>query len=280
MCIVSVFVTTGSKPPYSNNLQTYIVTLADDMIVSGQRFAEVSDALGLGLLYYLNKFDGILGLGFTSISVDHTVTVFENAMEQNVIDQPIFAFYLGDNSPGELTFGGYDPTKFTGDLITVPLLSATFWEIGLDAISAGSYHSTPNQDGSPITAIVDSGTSLLVGPRAQVKRLATAVGAKASFTGQYTIDCTKLDTIPDLVFTIQGMEFTLPGRSVILQMPKACVFAMMGMDFPKPGPQWILGDVFMREYYTVFHYLDQTISLAKAVKGKQTTSDAMTKAIE
>lgn len=34
--------------------------------------------------------------------------------------------------------------------------------------------------------------------------------------------------------------------------------------FGRPGPQWILGDVFMRQYYTVFNYLDKTIGFAKA----------------
>jgi Eukaryotic aspartyl protease len=248
------------------------VTLADDLVISGQRFAEISDAGGLGLAYSFGKFDGILGLGFTSISVDNTITVFENAIKQNVIEQPMFAFYLGDNSPGELTFGGYDATKFTGDLITVPLISATYWEIGIDSISAGSYHSIPNPDGSPITGIVDSGTSLLVGPRSQVTKLAAAVGAKPNFTGQYTIDCAALDTIPDIVFTIQGMDFTVPGKTAVLQVSGSCIFAVMGMDFPKPGPQWILGDVFMREYYTIFNYLDQTISMAKAIQTNTTTS--------
>jgi len=35
-------------------------------------------------------------------------------------------------------------------------------------------------------------------------------------------------------------------------------------SFGRPGPQWILGDVFMRQYYTVFNYLDKTIGFAKA----------------
>jgi len=76
------------------------VLLADDIVVSQQRFAEIQDAGGLGLAYALGKFDGILGLGFTSISIDNTITVFENAMKQNLVDQPMFAFYLGDSKFG------------------------------------------------------------------------------------------------------------------------------------------------------------------------------------
>ena len=92
------------------------VTLADDLIINGQRFAEIQDAGGLGVAYSLGKFDGILGLGFTSISIDGTTTPFENLIKQNKVDQPVFSFYLGDNGPGELTFGGYDSSKFEGDL--------------------------------------------------------------------------------------------------------------------------------------------------------------------
>lgn len=251
------------------------VTLADDLVVSQQRFAEIQDAGGLGLAYLLGKFDGILGLGFTSISIDNTITVFENAMKQNVVEQPIFAFYLGDNAPGELTFGGYDSSKFEGELVTVPLESATYWEIALDSISAGSYSSTPNEDGSVTTGIVDSGTSLLVGPKRHVAKLAAAVGAKGNFMGQYTIDCATIDSMPDIVFTIAGKEYALPGKTAVLQAQGSCIFAVMGMDFPAPGPQWILGDVFMRQYYTVFNYLDKTVSFAKAVGASTENKAAM-----
>jgi hypothetical protein len=33
----------------------------------------------------------------------------------------------------------------------------------------------------------------------------------------------------------------------------------------RPGPQWILGDTFMRQWYTVFNYVDETVGFAKAV---------------
>ena len=218
------------------------VGLADDLLITGQRFAEIQDAGGLGMAYALGKFDGILGLGFTSISIDGATTVFENAIAQNVVEQPIFSFYLGDNGPGELTFGGYDASKFEGDLTYVKLLSATYWEIALDGVSAADYSAAPNADGSPITAIVDSGTSFITGPRREITQLAAAIGAKANVMGEFTVDCEKVPDLPDITFHIAGDEYVIPGPSAILQAQGTCLLAFMGADFPPPGPQWILGD--------------------------------------
>ena len=241
------------------------VTIADDIVVNGQKFAEVQDAGGLGMAYSLGKFDGILGLGFTSISVGGATTVFENAIKQNKVDQPVFAFYLGDNGPGELTFGGFDSAKFEGDLKYVPLDAATYWQITLDGIAAGDYPKDATSD-AKITAIVDSGTSLITGPKAEIAEIARSIGATANIMGEYTVDCAKVDEIPDVVFTIGGEEYKIPGSKTVIQASGTCLFAFMGMDFPPPGPQWILGDVFMREYYTVFNYVDQRIGFAPAKK--------------
>lgn len=237
------------------------VTIAEDIDVVGQRFAEVADAGGLGMMYSFGKFDGILGLGFTSISIDGTTTVFENAIKQDLVDQPVFSFYLGDNGPGELTFGGYDSSKFEGDLVFVKLSSATYWQIEMDKVTAGDDYSTSG----PASAIVDSGTSLLTGPRKEIGQLAAAVGAKPNIMGEYTVDCKDLDNMPDITFTIDGNEFVIPGKKAVIQAQGTCLLAFMGMDFPEGGPQWILGDVFMRQYYTVFNYVDETIGFAKAI---------------
>ena len=235
------------------------VTIGEDIVLDAVEFAEVSDAGGLGMAYSIGKFDGILGMGFTSISVGGVPTIFEEAIKQNKVDQPIFAFYMGDNADGELTFGGYDSSKFEGDLEYVKLESATYWEIVLDSVSAGSY----TMDGK-ITGIVDSGTSLITGPRAEITELAQAVGESANIVGEYTIDCAKVPDLPDVVFTIGGTEYSIPGDKTIIKAQNICLFAFMALDIPAPGPQWILGDVFMREYYTVFNYHDQTIGFAKA----------------
>jgi hypothetical protein len=236
------------------------VVLADDISVDNQKFATIHDAAGMGLGYTFAYFDGILGLGFDSISVGGAETVFHNAIDQGKVEKPMFAFYLGDNADGELTFGGYDDDKFEGDELTwVPLSDATYWRIDMDAVKIGEF-SIGESD-----AIVDSGTSLIIGPKMDILAIALEIGAKPTMTGQYTIDCEKVAGIPDMTWTIAGKEYTVAGKKLVIQSAGMCIFAMMGMDFPAPGPQWILGDVFMREYYTVFDYAEKRVGFAKAV---------------
>eukprot|EP00587_Corethron_hystrix_P000793 CAMPEP_0113309584 /NCGR_PEP_ID=MMETSP0010_2-20120614/7569_1 /TAXON_ID=216773 ORGANISM="Corethron hystrix, Strain 308" /NCGR_SAMPLE_ID=MMETSP0010_2 /ASSEMBLY_ACC=CAM_ASM_000155 /LENGTH=554 /DNA_ID=CAMNT_0000164865 /DNA_START=258 /DNA_END=1925 /DNA_ORIENTATION=+ /assembly_acc=CAM_ASM_000155 len=229
--------------------------------VKGQRFGMISDAGGLGVGYTMAKFDGILGLGFTSISIDGATTVFENAIDQSVVPEPIFAFYLGDEEDGELTFGGYDESKFVDDLHWVDLMSATYWEIELDGVSVGA------DDGAiqaQTSGIVDSGTSLITGPKDLITKLAENVGAKANIVGEYTVNCDD-ESLPDITFTIDGVDYTLSAKEYVIESGGMCLFAFMGLDIPS-GPAWILGDVFMRKYYTVFDYKQEKVGFALAAK--------------
>ena len=235
------------------------VVLADDIAVVHQKFATIHDAAGMGIGYAFGYFDGILGLGFDSISVGGVETVFHNAMDQGQVEKAMFAFYLGDNADGELTFGGYDEDKFEGDLTWVSLSDATYWRIDMDGVKIGSF-STGKTD-----AIVDSGTSLITGPSSDIRAIANEIGAQPTITGQYTVDCEKLEEIPAITWSIDGADYTVAGKDLVIQSGGMCIFAMMGMDFPAPGPQWILGDVFMRKYYTVFDYDGKRVGFAEAV---------------
>lgn len=99
----------------SGDVQGYFsvdtVTLADDIVVKNQKFAEVQNAGGLGIGYIMGMFDGILGLGFEGLSLGGATTVFKNAIDQGAVSQPVFAFDLGNESDGELTIGGYGEWK-------------------------------------------------------------------------------------------------------------------------------------------------------------------------
>jgi len=232
------------------------VTLGDDIVIRDQKFAEVSDAGGLGVGYVMGQFDGILGLGFEGLALGNAATVFKNAIDQNAVAQSVFAFDLGDDRDGELTIGGYDDSKFTGDISWISLSEPKYWRISVEDIRAGSFSSGAT-DG-----IVDSGTSLITGPKVEIAKIAASVGAAANLLGQYTIECQKVGDLPDLEFVIGGRTFPVPGKDLVIEAAGTCLFALMGMDIPN-GPQWILGDVFMRQYYTIFDYGNKRVGLAE-----------------
>ncbi len=145
---------------------------------------------------------------------------------------------------------GYDPTHFTGSLNYVPLINETYWEAALTSITI---------DGQNVSTcprvIIDSGTSLLAGPTDEVKAIAAMVGAAPFWLNpkEYTIDCSKVPSLPDIVFTIGGLPFPIKGSEYTLNLGGICLFAMTGIDVPS-GALWIAGDVFLRKYYTVFDY--------------------------
>ncbi|KAG7398619.1 GPN-loop GTPase 2 [Phytophthora boehmeriae] len=220
--------------------------------VEDQFFAEVNVTKGLGPAYYLGKFDGLFGLAFDTISVDHLKTPFHRMVETGLLDEPVFAFYLGDQKDGELTFGGVDKSHYKGELEYVDVTSATYWSVNLDAVETKGEKLTEVNK-----AIVDSGTSLIAGPKDQVAKLAALVGAHKFIMGEYLISCTA--EAPDISFVLNGKSYTLTKDEYTLKSGPICLFAFMGIDIPAPaGPLWILGDVFMRKHYTVFDWGTET----------------------
>jgi saccharopepsin len=133
-----------------------------DLKVKDQLFAEATQEPGLAFAF--GRFDGILGLGFDTISVNKITPPFYSMLDQKLLDEPVFAFYLGDaNKEGdssEATFGGVDKSHYTGELIKIPLRRKAYWEVDLDAITLGDSRAELDNTG----VILDTGTSLIALP--------------------------------------------------------------------------------------------------------------------
>jgi len=109
--------------------------------------------------------------------------------------------------------------------------------------------------------IVDTGTSVLVGPTALVKTLTKNIPLAP--------DCADISSYPDISFSIGGDEYVLSPTDYILEVTALgqtqCVLGIQGLDLPaKLGQAFILGDTFIHKYYSHFDMGNKKIGFAKA----------------
>ena len=234
-----------------------------DLEIPKQDFAEATNEPGLAFAF--GRFDGILGLGYDTISVNKIVPPFYNMINDKLVDEPVFAFYLGNaDAEGDssvATFGGVDKDHYTGELVKIPLRRKAYWEVDFNSIAFGDEVADLEDTG----VILDTGTSLIALPSTLAELLNKEIGAKKSFTGQYNVECEKRDSLPDLTFNLAGHNFTIGPYDYILEVQGSCISTFMGMDFPEPvGPLAILGDAFLRQWYSVYDLGNNAVGLAKA----------------
>ena len=196
-----------------------------------------------------------MGMAFQSIAVDG----IEPAWYSAVGDAKLFGFYLGGTSGvgGEMTLGGTDTAHYTGDISYFPVSRAKYWQISVDSFAVGNL--------TKVEAILDTGTSLLVVPPAVMTAFGTKVGATSIAGGkEWTIDCSKMNSLPSIDIMIGGKAFPLEGKDYILQVSGQCLLGMTGMDLSREGLSLILGDIFLRKYYAVFDLGNTRVGLATA----------------
>lgn len=235
-----------------------------DLVIPKQDFGEVTSEPGLAFAF--GKFDGILGLAYDTISVNRIVPPLYNAIGSGLLDDNVFAFSLGDankneNDGGSITFGGIDKSKYTGKITYLPVRRKAYWEVEFNSISLGKETAELDNTG----AAIDTGTSLLALPSGLAEILNSQIGAKRSWNGQYTIECDSRDSLPDLTLNFGGFEFTLSAYDYTLEVSGSCISAFTPLDLPEPiGPMAIIGDAFLRKYYSVYDIDNDAVGLARA----------------
>lgn len=79
------------------------------------------------------------------------------------------------------------------------------------------------------------------------------IGAQAAGQGAYSVDCSKIDSLPDVTFTINSQKYTLKPADYIIKetvlFHTTCLSGFMGIDLPaSTGVQYILG----RDFFFFF----------------------------
>lgn len=103
-----------------------------------------------------------MGLAYDTIAVNHIKPPFYEMIDNNLLDEPVFSFRVGDSEEdgGEALFGGVDHSAYTGKLDYVPVRRKAYWEVELEKIKFGDEILELDNTG----AAIDTGTSLIAVP--------------------------------------------------------------------------------------------------------------------
>uniref|UniRef100_A0A8C5K5M1 Chymosin n=1 Tax=Jaculus jaculus TaxID=51337 RepID=A0A8C5K5M1_JACJA len=213
-----------------------------------------------GDIFTYFPFDGILGLAYPSLASRYSVPVFDNMMDRHLVAQDLFSVYMSRNDYGSmLTLGAIDQSYYTGPLHWVPVTVQGYWQFTVDSITVNG-EVVACQGGCQ--AVLDTGTSLIAGPGRDVFHIQQVIGATQGQYGQFHIDCWRLSIMPTIVFEIHGRKFPLPPLAYTMQEQGFC---SSGFQNSSSAQLWILGEVFIREFYSVFDRANNRVGLAKAI---------------
>jgi hypothetical protein len=231
-------------------------------------------------------FDGILGLAYPVIAMPLLSFLpgpVDYMMQRKLLPRNVFSVFLSsvaNDSTSFVAFGAVDDSgaapgspasHFTPPLVTVPQDPLQpvlgYWCVGVTAIKVGG-EGQPGTVNAGLIGVVDTGTSLIAGPPAVVNPIIAQVNASA--------DCSNLGSLPDLAFTISlagnaTQDFVLTPADYTVRIagtggaPDQCACGLFAFDAGEGLlPLWILGDPFIRTFFTVFDRDNNVLQFARS----------------
>ncbi|KAG0252266.1 hypothetical protein DFQ27_008180 [Actinomortierella ambigua] len=222
--------------------------------------------------------DGIMGLWYYGQGV--TVPILDRMKNATVLDTPIMGVYLkasnqtlkslAPHQGGEVTFGGINSARYTGDITYINNVGPSPWTIPLSGVGVnGKAFEIKN-----VTAILDTGTTAFLIPEADADLINGAIPGAQKLPAEsvWALPCNGTST---MTLTFGGFTGEVPYRDLVLEATATpspqgmyCASTVMypGNVFGKLD-SWLIGDAFLKNVFSVYDFSDATpmgrIGLAK-----------------
>lgn len=197
--------------------------------------------------------DGIMGLGFPEASQQGASTILDVLVKAKLIGGRMFSVALSRATDGlndgVVHFGGIDKSYYTGVMTYSKSISDLgYWEIDLDDIGV---------DGKSLglkgrTAIIDTGTSLILLPPGDAYNLHLAIEGAKTDGESFAVPC---NTNKTLDMTFSGVTYKIPPIDWIGDQTAPdglyCLSHVISRTITGKST-WLMGDVFLKNVYSNF----------------------------
>ncbi|KAI9193745.1 aspartic peptidase domain-containing protein [Polychytrium aggregatum] len=221
-------------------------------------------------------WDGIWGLGFpalafASASGVRPVPPYSNMISQGAVQSSTFAFWLDTTGPtgtgsGEFVLGGCNSAYYTGSVNCVPVVPSSNgydqWRVALGGITLGGQAVSTGS----ANAILDTGTSLIGLPTSIASSVFSILGVHPDSSGTVSVSCSTVSSLPTIQFQIGGTSYSLAGADYIYrdQTGSYCYIGFVDLG---GYPDVILGDTFLRKFYSIYDMSQNQVGLAVSAGG-------------
>ncbi|KAM6504200.1 aspartic peptidase A1 [Amanita muscaria] len=244
--------------------------------VSDQVFG-VCDAVSDGLL--TSPVSGLLGLAFETIATSKATPFWQTLVAQGAWDEPLMAFYLTRfnnvtsssvqslEPGGSFIMGSTDTSLYTGNIDFVDLpVTGSYWILPLSTLTVQGT-SISIASGSSSYAAIDTGTTLVGGPSDVIAEIYAQIpGSQAgsgNYQGYYTYPC---DTSVQVSVSFgNGSSWSISPSDFQLSKltQNTCLGAFFQLSTGSSAPNWIFGDTFLKNVYSVFRYNPASVGFAQ-----------------
>lgn len=220
-------------------------------------------------------YDGILGVGMPGGSLDKSFNFLGNLAEAGLLQRNRFAVWLrteedGPDATSEIIFGNFPEERLGSEILWLPTSRATsgVWQANLvDVAVSNKLLGVCGKLGCQ--AAFDTGTAAIGFP----EHLYTGVLQKL----EVAEDCSNYDDLPVLGFNFRMFILNIEKQDYVKKVGSKCYHQFLQVDIPPPkGPLVLLGDPFLRRYFTIYDRESLKIGVAFAqhagVAGSMETS--------
>ncbi|CAG8651823.1 3200_t:CDS:2 [Dentiscutata erythropus] len=206
--------------------------------------------------FEFDEFDGILGLASQNeLVIQPEENFYENIQEDFSDPNQIFSLKIGreaDGTESELTIGGIDQSKYTGELFLTEVVDNVYWSIRLDGFSINGI----SLDFQGRIGKIVSGLSPIIVPFDDAHKIYQQIHNATDNDGRFTMPCENEFKVK---IKISSVDFDIDLRDLIdvqqLNDQQIC-----------NNNGWILGTTFLKNVYSVYDGSNHKIGIAKLNK--------------